>query len=50
MKYFEKAKDKDERRRRGAAAFRFSGKMFSKEANAQHYAEFFVLNSNNLSS
>ena len=44
------AQDEGERRRRGAAALRFSKKMFSKEANAKRYAEFFALNSNNLNS
>lgn len=47
---FLEAQDEGERRRRGAAALRFSEKMFSKEANAKRYAEFFALNSNNLNS
>ena len=47
---FLQAQDEGERRRRGTAALRFSVKMFSKEANAKRYADFFVLNSNSLNS
>ncbi|MGC6458305.1 MAG: glycosyltransferase family 4 protein [Akkermansiaceae bacterium] len=47
---FQEAQDEGERKRRGAAALRFSKKMFSKEANAKRYADFFALNSNNLNS
>ena len=47
---FQEAQDEGERARRGAAALSFSEKMFSKEANAKRYADFFALNSNNLES
>ena len=46
---FQEAQDEGERARRGSAALSFSEKMFSQQVNVMRYADFFALNSNNLS-